>query len=76
MPELPEVETVLRTLEQEIKGEPITYVNVFLPKMIDRPEEDFRDALDLDMTVDLGENMRDQLSNVFDILISNGIDLL
>ena len=46
MPELPEVETVLRTLEQEIKGEPVSYVRVFLPKMIDRPEEDFCRALE------------------------------
>lgn len=45
MPELPEVETVLRTLEGQIKGEPITYVKVFLPKMIDRPAEAFSDAL-------------------------------
>ncbi len=45
MPELPEVETVLRTLETQIKGEEITYVNVLLPKMIDRTEQEFADAL-------------------------------
>ena len=45
MPELPEVETVLRTLETQIKGAEITDVRVFLPKMIDRSEADFRNAL-------------------------------
>lgn len=45
MPELPEVETVLRTLETQIKGEEITYVKVLLPKMIDRPIPTFCDAL-------------------------------
>ncbi len=45
MPELPEVETVLRTLEQQIKGEPILDVEVRLPKMIDRSIPEFREAL-------------------------------
>ena len=45
MPELPEVETVLRTLETQIKGAEITDVRVFLPKMIDRSEAAFRKAL-------------------------------
>ena len=37
--------------------------------------EDYTNALELNMTVDLGENMRDQLGNVFEILKSGGIDL-
>lgn len=36
---------------------------------------DFLDAVDLPMDVDLGENMREQLKNVFKILKSNGINL-
>lgn len=36
---------------------------------------DFLDASDLSMDAELGENMRDQLRNVFDILKANGIEL-
>lgn len=36
---------------------------------------DFCDAKDIDMTIDLGENMREQLSAVFSILEKNGIKL-
>ncbi len=36
---------------------------------------DYLDAADLPMDADLGENMREQLKNVFDILASNGINL-
>ena len=45
MPELPEVETVLRTLERQIKDEPILDVSVLLEKMVDRPKEQFRTEL-------------------------------
>ena len=45
MPELPEVETVLRTLEKQIQGAEIEDVRVYLPKMIDRSETAFRRAL-------------------------------
>ena len=34
---------------------------------------DFMDAVDIPMNRDLGENMREQLKNVFDILIKAGI---
>ncbi len=36
---------------------------------------DFCDAKDIDMTIDLGENMREQLGAVFSILEKNGIKL-
>lgn len=36
--------------------------------------EDFMDAQDLEMTIDLGENMRLQLESVFSILKSSGIE--
>lgn len=36
---------------------------------------DFLDAADLPMSVDLGENMRDQLRSVFQIIKANGIEL-
>lgn len=36
---------------------------------------DFLDAADLPMDADLGENMREQLKNIFGILASNGIKL-
>lgn len=37
--------------------------------------QDFKDAIDMDMTLDLGENLRQQLSSVFKILTKNGIVL-
>lgn len=37
--------------------------------------QDFKDAGDMEMTLDLGENMRQQLSLVFKILAKNGIDI-
>ena len=36
---------------------------------------DFKDAKDIDMTVDLGENLRQQISSIFKILAKNGIDV-
>ncbi|WP_409302112.1 DNA-formamidopyrimidine glycosylase [Peribacillus sp. SCS-155] len=47
MPELPEVETVRRTLEQLVVGKTIDHVSVFWPKIIKAPldVEQFRDAL-------------------------------
>ena len=47
MPELPEVETVRRTLEMLASGKEIKQVSVFWPKMIKRPgeAEQFIDAL-------------------------------
>lgn len=36
---------------------------------------DFKDAGDIEMTLDLGENMRQQLALVFKILAKNGIDI-
>jgi formamidopyrimidine-DNA glycosylase len=47
LPELPEVETVRRTLLQLVKGKTIKHVDVFWPKIIKKPEqvEQFRDAL-------------------------------
>ena len=40
MPELPEVETVKRTLEEKITGLSITAVEIFLPKIIKTPGPD------------------------------------
>ena len=47
MPELPEVETVRRTLEQLVLGKQIKEVSVFWPKIIKAPEpvKQFQDAL-------------------------------
>lgn len=47
MPELPEVETVRRTLEQLVLGKKIKEVSVFWPKIIKKPEpvKQFQDAL-------------------------------
>lgn len=36
---------------------------------------DYMDAVDMEMNADLGENMRIQLKNVFDVLIKFGLDL-
>lgn len=47
MPELPEVETVRRTLQELVVGKTISHVSVFWPKMVKHPEElaQFQDAL-------------------------------
>lgn len=37
--------------------------------------DDYRDAIDLDMDADLGENMRLQLGSIFQILKENGFEL-
>lgn len=36
---------------------------------------DFKDALNIEMTVDLGENLRHQINAIFKILAKNGIDV-
>lgn len=36
---------------------------------------DYKDAIDMDMTVDLGENLRQQIQSIFKILAKNGIDV-
>ena len=40
MPELPEVETIRRTLEPKLTGLTFTAVNILLPRMIKQPEPD------------------------------------
>jgi formamidopyrimidine-DNA glycosylase len=47
MPELPEVETVVRTLNKLVAGKTIEHVQVLLPRIIQRPAEpeQFSDAL-------------------------------
>ena len=45
MPELPEVETVLRTLEHQIQGRKILDVDVRYPKMIENDVEQFKQQL-------------------------------
>ncbi len=45
MPELPEVETVLRTLEKRISGTVIEDVEVLLPKIIEGDPDEFRERL-------------------------------
>ena len=45
MPELPEVETVLRTLEHQIQGRRILDVDVRYPKMIENDVEQFKQQL-------------------------------
>ncbi|WNS74554.1 DNA-formamidopyrimidine glycosylase [Bacillus sp. DTU_2020_1000418_1_SI_GHA_SEK_038] len=47
MPELPEVETIRRTLDELIMNKTIDHVSVFWPKIVKHPEEvpQFKDAL-------------------------------
>ncbi|GLB58466.1 DNA-formamidopyrimidine glycosylase [Cytobacillus sp. NCCP-133] len=47
MPELPEVETVRRTLQELVVSKTIAHVSVFWPKMVKHPDEaaQFQDAL-------------------------------
>lgn len=37
--------------------------------------KDFVEAEDMEMTIDLGENLRDQIKSIFKILIKSGIDI-
>jgi formamidopyrimidine-DNA glycosylase len=54
LPELPEVETVRRTLKELVLNKEIQAVSVFWPKMVKRPDEveQFKDAL-------MGQTIRD-----------------
>lgn len=54
MPELPEVETVRRTLKQLIVGKMIKSVSVFMPKMIKHPDDAEKFAFQL-----AGQTIRD-----------------
>jgi formamidopyrimidine-DNA glycosylase len=56
MPELPEVETVRKTLEQLVVGKTITKVDVFWPKLVKEPTEveQFQDALVGEEIVEIG----------------------
>ncbi|TCJ03633.1 DNA-formamidopyrimidine glycosylase [Cytobacillus praedii] len=56
MPELPEVETVRRTLMELVSNKEIKYVSVFWPKIIKHPEEaaQFQDALVGQTILDVG----------------------
>ncbi|MCR5794897.1 MAG: DNA-formamidopyrimidine glycosylase [Solobacterium sp.] len=52
MPELPEVETVLRTLEGQIRDAVIRDIDIYLLKMLDRDPDSFRSRL-------IGQGFRD-----------------
>lgn len=56
MPELPEVETVRRTLKELVIGKEIEKVSVYWPKIIKHPEEvkQFKDALAGQIMKDIG----------------------
>ena len=56
MPELPEVETVRRTLMELVSHKEIKYISVFWPKIIKHPEEaaQFQDALVGQTILDVG----------------------
>lgn len=56
MPELPEVETVRRTLQELVVHKTIAHVSVFWPKMVKHPEEaaQFQDALAGQTIMDIG----------------------
>ncbi|WP_163101262.1 DNA-formamidopyrimidine glycosylase [Peribacillus alkalitolerans] len=56
MPELPEVETVRKTLEELVVGKTIAKVDVYWPKLIKEPidVEQFQDALVGEKLIDIG----------------------
>ncbi|MFC5735287.1 DNA-formamidopyrimidine glycosylase [Cytobacillus gottheilii] len=72
MPELPEVETVRRTLKELIIGKEIKDVSVFWPKIIKFPEElsQFKDALMGQSFIDIGRRGK------FLILYTEGLALI
>lgn len=56
MPELPEVETIRKTLQELVSNKTIAHVSVFWPKIIKHPEEvtQFKDALVGQTITDIG----------------------
>jgi formamidopyrimidine-DNA glycosylase len=56
MPELPEVETVRRTLKELVTGKEIDHISVYWPKIIKKPVvvEEFTDALKGQIIEDIG----------------------
>lgn len=72
--ELEKHNTVLSVFESDKQNSQQEQLNSIASKL--RSEyKDFTDALGMEMTVDLGENMRQQLVAVFKILSKNGIDI-
>lgn len=71
MPELPEVETVRRTLEQLIVGKEIEKVQVLYPKIIKKPEvhEEFSDALKGQCVESIGRRGKFLLLYLTDLVI-------
>jgi len=83
-----ELENIIKNLHEEFESEKKLNKNVagnnqkqldaFFYKLSENLKfeyEDFKDALDADMSISLGENMRTQLGNVFKILSDSGIKL-
>ena len=67
-----------KKLSRNVAGNSQKQLDAFFFKLSENLKfeyEDFKDALDADMSVSLGENMRTQLGNVFKILEDSGIKL-
>lgn len=65
---------VLSVYETDKKNSQMEQLNAIASKL--KVEYiDFLDATEMEMTVDLGENMRQQLYSIFKILMKNGVDL-
>ena len=67
-----EQEKMINVLKAEVEKAPVEFLNSLCSKL--RIEYlDFMESDDMDMSVDLGENFRDQLRNVFAICIKAGM---
>ena len=67
-----EQEKMINVLKVEVEKAPVEFLNSLCSKL--RIEYlDFMESDDMDMSVDLGENFRDQLRNVFAICIKAGM---
>ena len=67
-----------KKLNKNVAGNNQKQLDAFFYKLSENLKfeyEDFKDALDADMSISLGENMRTQLGNVFKILSDSGIKL-
>ena len=67
-----------KKLNKNVAGNNQKQLDAFFYKLSENLKfeyEDFKDALDADMSVSLGENMRTQLGNIFKILSDSGIKL-
>ena len=72
--EIEKLKTVISVYSEDKQSSMDGQLNAIASKLKTEYSE-FKDALDLEMTVEIGEILRDQLMRVFKILSKAGIDI-